>query len=657
LQLLKGLRMGERKATLLSHQIRSRYIGRSDVLEILEASFQSRAPRVFHVSGIAGIGKSTLLVMLSERVRAAGGELIKIECRTTEPTESGFTHSLGLALLRPGASLDELSICLGELGAKVFLALDTYEVFRLLDTWLRQNYIPSLPGNVRIILLSREKPLAAWFSSPGWSGFFRSLTLESFSEEEARALLLHQDVADEASERIVQFAHGHPLALQLSASAYRARPELNFQQDNLQLVLQELTQMFLNDVDDPALRGALERVSVVRRTTVSLLKVLLPEIDPDAAYVKLSGLPYVDINSDGLLIHEVVREAIANTLRARDPAAFLEYRHRAWKQLISEVSKAGSNELWRYTADMLYLIENPVVREAFFPRGSNGLAVEPAGKNDADVLSRIIKRHEGAEAAGLLEQWWKRMPQIYSVIRGLDGEVTGIYCKMEPAKVSSAWLAQDPITQTWMDHLEDNPIPEGQTVLFCRRWLSLDEGEQPSDSQAAAWLDLKRTYMEMRPNLRRIYLTVSDLPAYGPVAQRLGFEVLAEHEISLDGRGYHSAVLDFGPDSVDGWLSDLAATELGIERGISILDVSARELVLDSGRIALTPLEFGVFNHLVDRMGEAVSRRELLLNVWGTSYEGGSNVVDSVVRGLRQKMGGRAGSLETVTGVGYRFRQ
>jgi len=29
----------------------------------------------------------------------------------------------------------------------------------------------------------------------------------------------------------------------------------------------------------------------------------------------------------------------------------------------------GHSDLWRYTADMLYLIANPVVREAFFPSG------------------------------------------------------------------------------------------------------------------------------------------------------------------------------------------------------------------------------------------------------------------------------------------------
>ena len=39
----------------------------------------------------------------------------------------------------------------------------------------------------------------------------------------------------------------------------------------------------------------------------------------------------------------------------------------AWRVLRDEVRDAGPEQLWRYTADMLYLVENPVVREASSP--------------------------------------------------------------------------------------------------------------------------------------------------------------------------------------------------------------------------------------------------------------------------------------------------
>ena len=197
---------------------------------------------------------------------------------------------------------------------------------------------------------------------------------------------------------------------------------------------------------------------------------------------------------------------------------------------------------------------------------------------------------------------------------------------------------------------------KGEIALFCRRWLSLGEADSPGEVQASVWLDLKRAYMELRPRLRRVYLAVRDLAAYASVAQRLGFEVLTRHEVELDGHRYHSAVLDFGPGSVDGWLSELAAAELGIQHACEILDVEARELTLDDRRIALTPLEFGVMHHLVIREGKVVSRSELLHDVWDTQYEGGSNVVDAVVHTLRRKLGTQSGRVETVSGVGYRLK-
>jgi hypothetical protein len=186
--------------------------------------------------------------------------------------------------------------------------------------------------------------------------------------------------------------------------------------------------------------------------------------------------------------------------------------------------------------------------------------------------------------------------------------------------------------------------------------LSREEGELPSAVQAACWLDIKRTYMELRPNLRRVYLTVHDLPTYAPVAIKLGFRPLADCNVAFDGKLYHTAILDFGPSSVDGWISGLVAAELGVEEN-AILDIDARELVLDGVRVDLTKLEFDVLRYLSQNEGKAISRDQLLDDVWGQTYHGGSNVVDVVIRSLRNKIGTRSEMIETVRGVGYRFRR
>ena len=60
--------------------------------------------------------------------------------------------------------------------------------------------------------------------------------------------------------------------------------------------------------------------------------------------------------------------------------------------------------------------------------------------------------------------------------------------------------------------------------------------------------------------------------------------------------------------------------------------------------------------YLTLRQGEAVTRTELLNDVWGIKHEGGGNVVDVIVASLRKKLGASAGVIETVHGHGYLYR-
>ena len=210
------------------------------------------------------------------------------------------------------------------------------------------------------------------------------------------------------------------------------------------------------------------------------------------------------------------------------------------------------------------------------------------------------------------------------------------------------------MTRGWREHLRRDPVPRGQRVLFHRRWLSAGDGERLSGIQAACWLDVKRVYLELRPELRRIYTTVCDIATFAPIVAQLGFVGMPE-AVELDDVRYHSALLDFGPSSIDGWLAKLVARELLIAED-SILDPIERQLVLDGRRVDLTRLEFEVLDYLLQHEGKVVERGALLLNVWGSAHVG-SNVVDVVIRALRKKLGERAATIETVRSIGYRFRR
>jgi hypothetical protein len=648
--------MTRRIGDLLAQRARESFIGRSAELGVLLGTLDGGAQVVF-VHGIAGIGKSTLLETFAEQARARGATVVRLDCRGMEPTERGFLHELGVAIGLPDANVGRAAERLGSLGSRVALTLDTYEIFRLMDPWLRQVFLTSLPENVRVVLAGRDRPVPGWLTSPGWQGIFRPLALGPLGESEAIELLMINGVGPEKACRIQRLARGHPLALKLAANAATEplNPDAVMGRSGFQPVVEELTRVYLADVGDPLTRQALEASSVVRRATVSLLQAMLPGAAPRDLFERLRAVPFVESEGDGLHMHDLVQQAIASSVRAVDPNRYQAYRRAAWRQLDEEIQKASQLSLWRYTADLLYLIENPVVRESFFPSGTPQFVVEPARDEDGPAIQEIIRRREPPSAAIGLGEWWQRYPHTFRAVRGQSGAVAGFYCQFDPATVRSEDLEADPVTRRWSRHLCDNPTPKNQRALFVRRWLCREHGEAPSPVQAACWLDIKQSYMELRPHLRRVYLTVRDLAVYVPVAQKLGLRPIEDAQIEIDGVTYHTAMLDFGPLSVDGWLAGLVADELGMEAR-ELLDVDSHELAIGDRRVKLTKMEFEVFLYLYQRENKPVTRAALIEQVWGAKYAG-SNVIEAVVRSLRKKLGDQAASIETIRSVGYRFRR
>jgi two-component system OmpR family response regulator len=93
-----------------------------------------------------------------------------------------------------------------------------------------------------------------------------------------------------------------------------------------------------------------------------------------------------------------------------------------------------------------------------------------------------------------------------------------------------------------------------------------------------------------------------------------------------------------------------------LEAGDLRLDPSAHRVWRGDVEIALTPRQLAVLEVLMRRVGEAVSKREILDAVWDMAFEGDPNIVEVYVRHLRKRIDepfGRA-AIETVRGVGYR---
>ncbi|GAA2104913.1 response regulator [Actinomadura alba] len=88
------------------------------------------------------------------------------------------------------------------------------------------------------------------------------------------------------------------------------------------------------------------------------------------------------------------------------------------------------------------------------------------------------------------------------------------------------------------------------------------------------------------------------------------------------------------------------------------VDLAAKKVTRDGGDVRLTPTEWQVLEVLVRNAGRLVSRRQLLREVWGPSYEHETNYLRVYLAQLRRKLEpdpSRPAHLITEPGMGYRF--
>lgn len=71
------------------------FVGRAAELDALRELVEGNATRIGCVHGIAGMGKTELLSAFILRAEEAGATVVKIECRSVEPTERGFLAAVG----------------------------------------------------------------------------------------------------------------------------------------------------------------------------------------------------------------------------------------------------------------------------------------------------------------------------------------------------------------------------------------------------------------------------------------------------------------------------------------------------------------------------------------------------------------------------------
>lgn len=85
------------------------------------------------------------------------------------------------------------------------------------------------------------------------------------------------------------------------------------------------------------------------------------------------------------------------------------------------------------------------------------------------------------------------------------------------------------------------------------------------------------------------------------------------------------------------------------------IDLDGHDITVDGDKVNATPKEFDLLKFFVQNEGKALSRDELLKDVWGYDFFGDDRTVDTHIKMLRSTLGPYRKFIITVRGVGYKF--
>ncbi|MFE7185513.1 AAA family ATPase [Streptomyces erythrochromogenes] len=437
------------------------FTGREAELRLLGELMLSSGRGCFVVwlHGVAGVGKSTLLRRFAEEAEAHGRITRSVDLRHADPTPEAFLA----ALEAQGAPQD----------AQVLL-IDSAESLGPLEQWLRDVFLPGMPTPPLLVVGCRLPPSAEWRTDPQWWHALRSVELTGMDEAEAALLLRNRDVDEADVPGIVRAAHGLPLALALFADARALRtgspePGCSWELRDCPDLVGELLRLMLRESPSLARTDALHVLALARVTTEESVRHAL-EVTPAEARALctwLRGLSFVRSTAEGLVPHELVREALLADLRWRGPQKYESLFGRLHSQLVERLGQRAGDR-WASGAGLACLGRaSRVAREAVDWRGADRMRLRAARPEDLDEVVAAIEKEHGVAAGALARSWWQYQQAAFTVAE--DGRrLVGVLVApcLEP---SATGLPDDPVARAALKHMAGrSPLRRTERLLLTR---------------------------------------------------------------------------------------------------------------------------------------------------------------------------------------------
>lgn len=575
---------------------RQQFVGRTSERAVIQTALTAEVlPFVLlYIFGPGGVGKSSLLREAAHTAVQHDIHLLQLDGRNLDPSPTGFLSNLQLMMALP--AVEAIFPTLAERDGRTLLLIDTAELLTPLDGWLRDTFLPQLPGNVVVIIAGRNPPSLRWRTDPGWQQLMQVLPLKNLSQEESRALLMRRQVPASEHASVLHFTHGHPLALSLVADLFSQQPDTNFVPEKAPDIIKTLLDQFMLEAPTAHHRAALEAVSQVRLLNEPLLAAMLELEDPYPIFTWLRDLSFIDADRRGLFAHDLAREALAADLQWRNPEWQAELHGRARSFYMARFHEVDAREQRRLLSDYIFLHrENPVIRPYFEWQSSGTVFTDPFKPADVPEILAMIGRHEGETAVSIATHWLKRQPQGVFVFRQPDGSPQGLLFLVSLEKTTDADHELDPGTaEIWRYLTKNAPLRPGETATLFRFWMAQDSYQAVSPVQSRIFLNMVQHYLTT-PALAYTFIPCADPEFWTAVFAFADLHRVPQADFTVGQHHYGVYGHDWRTVPPMLWLARMAERELGKavaipEQPIPVALVLDEEAFAEAVRSALKAL-------------------------------------------------------------------
>lgn len=544
-------------------------MGRDREIRLFSEWLVDNAPemRILNLYGTGGVGKSYLLDEYRRLSEKAHVLFLYIDSRAFPRNPSEFCTYLLRLLRYPIPRADETQmdirilteICAYEMRkaaaqGKMVLALDTFEEFGEMETWIREEFLPHLSPSFLTIISGRQPLQGAWLSSPGWRQVICRLQLADLPFDAVKLYLERAGIGQEETIRhIWSKTLGHPLTLSLFASTSLIQTQMKSHIQKDQEIFPYVVSMWLKEVPDRNIRVLVEAAAVLRHFNLETLAFILEKEVTTEQFLKLTGYSFIRRVDRGWLLHDLLRDTIGHELRLRAP----EYYDKLWKRCVLyyylQINKKAQKKsvAWE-SAEWVYYIGDRFIRTLFYQQ-SVTYSVEPLHPSNWTEAERYIEgrilssqdmwiRHSDPETdehfeyfiAGADSLLWLQHfhmptlfeldPSIVKLIRDEQGKVCGMAEIVPIHEGTLDFLLSNPPFSSYFASLTELRLNELRTPResvagYFIASIDVIDYADPSMRQAAGL-----TFISCMLSAGLIVTTSPTIPFFHVIFQSLGFE-------------------------------------------------------------------------------------------------------------------------------------